>query len=116
MVVLGESGSQTLLTGAKPLMASGSPLTEPPVPSIFIRGFINSEVLTQDVAATCDVTGLLSSVHKQTSLIAVSTGLQRRDSGISTQDRSLANDTVGLTQSSAWQIYKASNTAMHSIL
>lgn len=76
MIVFGEGGSQTLLARSKHLMASGSALTEVPVTSVLIGGRVNGQVLTQDVTAPCDVTGLLRRFHKQAPLIAMSTSLK----------------------------------------
>lgn len=79
MVVLGEGSCQTLLAGAKHLVASGSALAEVPVTSILIRGLVDGEVLTQDVTAAGDVLGLLGGVHKEAPPVAVSTGLKWRN-------------------------------------
>lgn len=76
MVVFGKGGSQTLLARSKHLMASGSALAEVPVTSVLVRGCVNGQVLTQDVTAPGDVTGLLKGVHKQAPLIAMSTCLK----------------------------------------
>lgn len=82
MVVLGEGGSQTLLTRSKHLMASGSALTEVPVTSVLIRGRVNGQVLTQDIAAPSDVVRLLRGVHKQAPLIAMSTRLKLQNTAV----------------------------------
>lgn len=76
MVVLGEGGCQTLLAVAEHLVAPGSALTEVPVSSVFIRGRVNGQVLTQDVTATDDVPRLLRGVGKNEPLIAMSTSLK----------------------------------------
>lgn len=76
MVVLREGGCQTLLARAKHLVAPGSALTEVPVPSVFIRGRVNGQVLTQDITATDDVPRLLRGVGKNAPLIAMSTSLK----------------------------------------
>lgn len=77
MVVLRESGRQTLLARAEHLVAPGSAFTEVPVPSIFIRGLIDGQVLTQDITAAGDVLGLLRGVGEQALLIAMSTSLKQ---------------------------------------
>lgn len=82
MVVLGESGSQALLTRPKHLMASGSALTEVPATSVLIGGRVDGQVLTQDIAAPSDVPGLLRGVHKQAPLIAVSTRLKLQSAAV----------------------------------
>lgn len=76
MVVLGEGGGQALLARAEHLVAPGSALTELPVPSFFIRGRVNGQVLTQDVTATDNVPRLLRAVGKNAPLIAMSTSLK----------------------------------------
>lgn len=76
MVVLREGGCQTLLARAKHLVAPGPALTEVPVPSIFIRGRVNGQVLTQDITATDDVPRLLRGAGKNAPLIAMSTSLK----------------------------------------
>lgn len=76
VVVLGEGGSQTLLARAERLVAPGSALTEVPVPSVFIRGRVNGQVLTQDVTATGDVPRLLRGVGKNTLLIEMGARLK----------------------------------------
>lgn len=75
VVVLGEGSCQTLLAGAKHLVASGSALAEVPVTSILIR-LVDGQVLTQDVTAAGDVLGLLGGVHKEAPPVAVSAGLK----------------------------------------
>lgn len=76
MVVLGEGGCQTLLARAEHLVAPGSAFAEVPVPSVFIRGRVNGQVLTQDVTATGDVPRLLRGVGKNTPLVAMSARLK----------------------------------------
>lgn len=76
MVILGEGSGQTLLARAEPLVASGPPLAELPVSPVLIRGEVDGQVLTQDVAAPRDVAGLLGGVHKQTPLVAMGTSLK----------------------------------------
>lgn len=80
--VLGEGGSQTLLAGAEHLVSSGSALTEVPAAAVFVRGRVDGQVLTQDVAAPCDVTGLLRRVHEQTPLVAVSARLTSHNGAV----------------------------------
>lgn len=76
VVVFGEGSSQTLLTRSKHLMTSGPALTEVPVAPVLVRGQVNGQVLTQDVAAAGDVARLLGGVDKQTPLVAMGTGLK----------------------------------------
>ena len=76
MVVLGEGGRQTLLARSEPLVSPGSAMTEVPVTSVLIGGPVDGQVLTQDITAPGDVPRLLSGVHKQAPLIAMSTGLK----------------------------------------
>lgn len=83
MVVLGEGGSQALLAGSKHLMTPGSAPAEVPVAAVFVRGRVDRQVLTEDVAAACDVAGLLRRVHQQAPLIAMSTRLKSQNTPLS---------------------------------
>lgn len=74
MVILGESGRQTLLTIPKHFMSSGSALAGVPV-TFVLSVLVDGQVLTQDVTAPGDVPGLLRGVHEHTSLVAMSTSL-----------------------------------------
>lgn len=76
MVVLCEGGRQTLLARSKHLMTSGSALTEVPVAPVLVGGGVDGQILTQNVTAAGDVSGLLRGVHKHLPLIAMSTSLK----------------------------------------
>lgn len=80
MVVFGEGGSQALLAGAEPLVASSSAFTEVPVASVLLGGLVDGQVLAQDVAAARDVPGLLGGRHIKAPLVAVGARLKGTES------------------------------------
>lgn len=80
MVIVVENGGEALLAGSEHLVAPGTTLAEVPVAPVFAGRRVDSQVLTEHVAAADYIPRFNGGVHVAPALVAMGAGLADAES------------------------------------